>query len=267
MGPSAELRLRVSAAALVRVTFAHPRDRSTMLALERKATLRADGSSVQVSAQPFGGGSRILQAEMLREEIGNFHFDSQRVKNEHDFRILIRPEDWQAVKACCLRHFRAGDNPVLESDPRRELAEEFGDTLRVILSDKSYRLSTLGMLCENQPAATDNLYGGRLPTARIYHLFEAELIDLGLIQRVLASSEGISDAELERLAQEDAHSGGRGRANAVLALGLDELVHFYQELPVERRNEAVWVEGHHLSGNAAAVLSEVSAPKYERFTP
>ena len=222
-------------------------------------------SRVQVSAQPFGGGSRILQSERLREEIGEFHFDSERVKSEQDFRILIRPEDWPKVKACCLRHFRAGDNALLESDPRRELAEEFGDALRVEMSEEAYRLKALGLVCENQPSATDNLYGGRLPTARIYHLFEVELVDEGLIQRVLASSEEVSDDDLERLARADAQSGGKGRANGVLALGLDELARFYQELPADQRNEAVWAAGYRLSGNAAAVLIEVNVPKYERI--
>jgi hypothetical protein len=264
VGPSAELRLRVSAAALVRVTFTHPENGREMLALERKATLLAEGGAVTVSAQPFGGGSRILQAERLRDEIGDFHFDSERSRSEKDFRILIRPEDWQAVKACCLRHFRADESDVIEAGAARELAEEFGAALKVEPAAADYRLKAVGMVCENLPTPTDNLHGAGLPTARIYRLFAAELTSAGLIERVLESSTGISDEQLERLAHEEARAGGKGRANAALVLDLERLTDFYQGLPGEQRSAAVKVDGHALSANVAALLSEVSVPRYER---
>lgn len=266
IGPTEELCLRVSAAALVHVTFPHPETGQAMLVLERRATLMSEQQSVLVSAKPFGGGMRINQPAALLAQIGHFHFDSPRSKDEQDFRILIRPTDWDIVKQCCLKAFHTGQSDLLETDPVRELAEEFLDTLHVTLSPIQYRLNPLELLVENEPAETGNLRAVHLPTVRIYTIFEAQLVDPTLIQHLLSNSTDISDQKLTELAEEDARKGGRGRANAVLAMPVDLLTNVYLALPAELRNDPIMVTGHHLEGNVPAVLRDVFVPKYERFS-
>jgi len=51
--------MRVSVGTYNEVFFPHPENGMAMLALERKATVLKDGS-VNVRAQPFGGGVKIL---------------------------------------------------------------------------------------------------------------------------------------------------------------------------------------------------------------
>src|SRR6266496_4462703 len=107
IGATSELSLRVSAATLARVLFENPRDGDLMLALERKATLYEAKNErvVEVKSQPFGGAIRILDLNMMRDLIGDFHFDSKRSRSEQDFRIFIRPSDWEVVRQFCLQHF------------------------------------------------------------------------------------------------------------------------------------------------------------------
>jgi hypothetical protein len=142
VGATGELSLRVSVATLVRVVFENPQDGDLMLALEHKATLIAGegGPRVTVKAQPFGGAIRFLNLTPLQTLIGNFHFDSQRSRSERDFRIFIRPADWDTVREFCLRHFGQENDWVLESDPARELIEEFADAL-----DIEYRCDSSAM--------------------------------------------------------------------------------------------------------------------------
>jgi hypothetical protein len=266
-GPTEELCLRVSAATLVRVVFPHPAAGQTMLALERKATLRHEGErqSISVTAQPFGGSIRIIQPTMLLEQIGDFHFDSPRSRAEQDFRILIRPADWEIVKHYCIREFRSARVDVLEKDPVRELEEEFVDTLQEALLPTQYRLNPLELLVENAPVKTDNSRAVDLPTVRIYTVFEAALVDPALIRHLLENSAHISDQKLIDLATEDARRGGKGRANAVLAVPIDLLTKTYLNLPPERRNDTITIEGHHLERNVPSLFREVFVPRYERF--
>jgi hypothetical protein len=125
VGATEELSLRVSVASLARVVFEHPRDRHPMLALERVATLREreSGQHVTVKAQPFGGAVRLRDVSALQVLIGDFHFDSVRSRDEGDFRIQIRPSDWERVKRFCLQHLQGDDESVLEAGPERELVE------------------------------------------------------------------------------------------------------------------------------------------------
>lgn len=257
VGPTPELTLRVSAASLVRVTFPNPDDGQVMLALERKAGAGPNGTAVV--AQPFGGGARLLRPEALLGRIPAFHFDSLRARDEQDFRILVRPEDWPAVRRFCVEQFSAGGGDALEADPARELAEEAAETLGFDLLSAHYRLKRLGILVEGQPQATHNIHAERVPTARIYHLFEAELLDEGLARLILARSVDLPDSRLAQMAQ----ASPRGRANSVLALPLDALRRAYLDLPAERRDGTWTAEGHTLSGNVAALLPGVRAPKYE----
>jgi len=57
--------LRVSIATSNQVIFPHPENGTLMLALERKATVLKDGN-VNVRAQPFGGGVKILNPKSLK---------------------------------------------------------------------------------------------------------------------------------------------------------------------------------------------------------
>src|SRR6187200_928878 len=140
IGPTGELSLRVSSATLVRVLLARPTDGEPMLALERKATLHdgTKGQVVEVKAQPFGGALRIQDLGSLQRILGDFHFDGQESLAEQDFRIFIRPSDWEAVRAFCLRHIHSPKDPILETDPTRELTEEFADTLGIELKQDQY---------------------------------------------------------------------------------------------------------------------------------
>ena len=134
VGATEELSLRVSVASLAKVLFKHPRAEHTMLALERMATLREteDGHQVTVKAQPFGGAVRLRMASALQALIGDYHFDSERSRSEGDFRLQIRPSDWEKVKRFCLQHLQDEDEAVLESGPERELVEEFADSLKLL---------------------------------------------------------------------------------------------------------------------------------------
>src|SRR6266851_3269796 len=160
IGATRELSVRVSVATLVRVLFENPRDGDLMLALERKATLHQteNGLRVDVKAQPFGGAIRILDWRALRELIGHVHFDSERSQAEQDFRIFIRPSDWETVREFCIQHLSRVDDPILETDPGRELAEEFADALKISLKPDQYIRQPVATVVEDDPAPTENVH-------------------------------------------------------------------------------------------------------------
>ncbi len=268
IGPTEDLCLRVSAAALVRVLFPHPDTREPFLALEQKVSLSQEGDQkrFRVIAQPFGGSIRLNEPAELLAHIHNFHFDSLRSKAEKDFRILIRPADWEVVKQLCLAAFRTRQSTFLETNPVRELAEEFFDAVQVPLSRSQYWLKPVELLVENEPVPSENVRAAQTRTARIYTLFEARLIDNRLIRHLFTRAQDISDQKLMEQASEDARNGGKGRANGVLALPIDLLNNIYRNLAPENRNERITAEGHEFEGNVPAVLQEVFVPKYERFS-
>jgi len=136
-------QLRVSIATSNQVIFPHPENGTLMLALERKATVLKDGN-VNVRAQPFGGGVKILNPQSLKQIIGEIQFDSDRSKQEQDFRILIEPARWEAVKQYCLKHLDDPADFELESTPDRELVEEFAETLGLGLKSSQYTVQPLG---------------------------------------------------------------------------------------------------------------------------
>jgi len=256
-----ELDLRVSVGTLARVLFRRPDDERTMLALERTATLReVDGrAEVEVVAKPFGGGIRIVDPAALRDAIGEFRFDSERSRREGDFRLQIRQASWGAVKEVCRSHLGKEAGGMLDTSPERELAEEFGDVLGTGVEPSQYRLRPVGMLVEDTPRATRSVRAPGRPTVRVYYVFEAWLETPELVASILASSR-TSDGDLRMAALRQAERGGRGRANAALALDLDELRSTYLALPRYRRGGDVTVRGHHLAGNVSAVLDGVDRP-------
>lgn len=264
-GATAELTLRVSVGALVRVLFEY-RDRP-MLALERRARLvRTEmGASVEVKSQPFGGAVRIQNAGPLQGLIGGFHFDSEASALEQDFRIFIRPGDWESVQEFCLRHFDRSHDPVLESDPRRELAEEFAETMGVELESAQYACRKLGTLLEEHPSPTENLHAAHFPTVRIYRIFEARILDPSLASLIHHKSKKCTDQELRERALEDSKNGGAGKANRVLTLPLARVHSAFLSVPPHARNSPISLEGHRLDETVAAVFGDIPVPKYRRL--
>jgi hypothetical protein len=267
IGATEELSLRVSVATLVRVLFEHPQDGDLMLALESKATLleAEHGQDVDVKAQPFGGAIQLRGPSVLRNVIGDFHFDSERSHSEQDFRIFIRPSSWESVRQFCLQHFNDSDDPVLESDPTRELVEEFGETLKINLGPDQYILKSRGTIIENDPSPTDNFYARGHPTVRIYHIFEARLLDASLARMMLTNTTSYSDEVLCQRALEDARNDGPGWANAMLTLPLERIRSFYSSIAPETRNTPVFFQNHQLDETVAAILEGVTVPKYQRL--
>jgi hypothetical protein len=264
---AAETDWRVSAATLDRVVFEHPRDGTQMLALERRATLGSkpgpDGTLVR--AQPFGGAVRIRDTAALRDVVGEIRFDSERSRVEQDFRILISPKEWEAVRQFCLRHLADDDDPILEAGPRRELAEEFADALQVQLEPGQYYYRPVGFAVENEPSRTDNVYAYGCPTVRVYRIFEVEIVDRMLCAELLASSARYGTEDLQALARMDADRGGKGWATTVLTLPLDRVVGAYLALPIEKRYANMEVEGHAFDASVGAILPGVEVPEFERI--
>jgi hypothetical protein len=266
IGATNELSLRVSVATLVRVVFVHPRNGELMLALERKATLleKEGGRFVEIKAQPFGGAIRIHDLNALQDFIGDFHFDSEVSRSERDFRLFIRPSAWRSVWQFCLQHFNHPNDSILESDPTRELREEFIEAVRTDLQIHQFTYRAIGTIVENVPSPTENLYARDSLTARIYRVFEAHILDSSLIETMMTNGENYSNQDLERLAFEDSRKAGNGWSNAVLTLSLNQVRAFYAATALEDRNQPVFFQDHHLHETVAAVLEDVPVPKYQR---
>ena len=267
IGATPELSLRVSVAMLVRVVFANPADGVGMLALERKATLQPaeNGTVVAIKAQPFGGAVRIRDWQTLQDLAGGFHFDSESSRSEQDFRIFIRPTAWGAVRQFCLEQLSRADNPLLETGPERELAEEFADALKISLRSVQYKLKPIAILIEDDPAPTHNIHARGQLTVRVYRIFEAAIVDPALAQAMLHNSLGITNQDLAARALADARRGGKGRANAVLALPMKLLGDVYSAMPLEERNGPVVWEQNRLDETVAALLEGISVPKYHNL--
>lgn len=268
VGATEDLSLRVSVATLVRVLFEHPGDGELMLALERKATLHKakTGPILEVKSQPFGGAIRLLDPKALRDTIGDFHFDSEESRYEQDFRIFIHPSAWSVVREFCIQHFSDADDPVLETNPMRELAEEFADALKFSLKPDQYIYEPLGIVVEDDPAPTGNIHARGHFTARVYRIFEARILDSSLSHAMLTNTESYSNHDLHELALEDARNGGKGRANAILALPLKLIWDVYLAMPPKARNAPISFEDNQLDETVAAILEGVSVPKYRRLS-
>jgi len=258
-------QLRVSVATYNQVIFPHPADGNMMLALERKATSLSD-ESVSVRAQPFGGGIRILNSTPLQRIIGKLRFDSERSKQEQDFRILIPSSKWELIKQYCLQHLEDEDNIELEAEPDRELVEEFMETMKVKLNPSQYTVQPLGFVIENHPVRTSNDYARGQLTVHLYRIFRVEITDSTLCTIMGSISQLYSDRALEGLARNSVEDGGHGRANTILTLSLDKIKDAYLALPSEMRYRKIVVEDHTLDESVLAVLEDIDVPEYERVT-
>jgi len=267
IGATEELSLRVSVATLVRVLLENPRDGDLMLALERKATLhKAENERiVEVKCQPFGGAIRILDLERTQELIGDFHFDSERSRSEQDFRIFIQPADWLVVREFCVQHLTQDGNPILETDPGRELAEEFADALKIKLKSVQYIQKPVATVVEDNPAATENIHAEGALTARVYRVFEATITDSSLALAMITNSEALSDADLQGFVRQDAQSGGKGRANAILTVPIKRINDFYLAMSPKERDRPVPFEKNRLAETVPVVLEGIAIPKYQRL--
>ncbi len=267
IGATNELSLRVSVATLARVLCRDPQNSESMIALERRATLRETNSGhvVDIRSQPFGGAIQIRDLNALRDLIGNFHFDSERSHEQQDFRIFIRPSNWPALREFCYQHITHEHDSILEADPKRELAEEFEGTLGISLKPQHYTLIALATFGENKATSAENIHVRGYPTVRIYRVFEVSITDSAMVDLMLENSRNTSDQSLSRLALEDGLNGGQGRASAVLALSWTHLHELYQALPANQRNIPVLFRTHRLDSTVSLLLDGIRAPRYERL--
>jgi len=257
-------KLRVSVATYNQVIFHHPQSNLLMLALERKATATRDGS-IKVRSQPFGGGIRILDPNPLKEIVGEIQFDSERSKQEGDFRILIPSSKWETVKEYCLHHLANPDDTELEATPDRELTEEFAGTMSVNLERNQYTVQPLGFVVEDNPVPTDNADVRGELTIRLYRISEVHIIDMELCKMMITVSQRYSDRDLGELALKDLQNGCTGRVNSMVTLPLNAILERYRALPPEMRYRKVMVEGHDLDESVLTVLEDLDVPQYQRI--
>lgn len=260
IGATPDLSLRVSVAALVRVVFNHPGNGECMLALEHQATLWEN--KVEIRTQPFGGAVRILDLEAIHNLIGNFHFDSERSRSEQDFRLLIRPSAWAVLRDFCIQHLSRDHDPILETDPTRELVEEFADALKISLQPEQYICRPVATFVQNKAAPTDNIHARGNPTVRVYRVFEATITSSALAQAML--NETLSHKRMSELALEDARKGGKGRANAVLVLPLKAVTDKYLALSPKERNSPIFFDETRFDETVPVVLEGISVLRYQR---
>lgn len=253
-------RLRVSVATYNQICFPHPENGMAMLALERKATVLKDGS-INVCAQPFGGGVRILNTKSLKDVVGKIQYDSARSKQEHDFRILIKPSQWDAVKQYCLEHLEDPADLELESAPDRELVEEFKEAVGVSLRPSQYTVQPMGFVIEDTPAWTENWYARGFPTVRVYRTYTVDIVDGIVCQNLVYTSRQVSDDMLGKHAREN----GRGRANSVLALPLHGVREAFLAPPLEKRFNKTEVDHYELDKSVLVVLEDIDVPQYLRL--
>jgi hypothetical protein len=257
--------LRVSVAILHRVVFRHPEADRAMLALERTATLQT-GGRVKVKARPFGGALQIKDEGALAAQVQGFRYDSERSRSDRDFRIVVYPSDWGRLVDFCLDEFHRETPTALESRPMRELREEFEDCLGVKLMTDQLTSRSVGAVVEDVPTPTENIHARGALTARIYSIFETQVVDPDLIRAIQFSSETVSDQDLRVMARQDADAGGRGRANAALSLRIDDLVEAYRSLPEGARSGSIRFGGHDLDSSIPAILEGVPVPKFRRLS-
>lgn len=263
IGATGELSLRVSAATLVRVVFKHPGHGEWMLALERKATLQEH--KVVVKSHPFGGAIRILDLDAIHGLIGDFHFDSESSRIEQDFRLFIQLSSWPVLRNFCIQHLNYEPGAVLETDPTRELVEEFADALKVNLQPEQYTCKPVATIIENEAVPTENIHARGYHTVRVYRIFEAVILSSTLVHAMLDNSESFSDQQMGELALLDARDGGKGRANAVCVLPLQTITDTYLDLPLSQRSSPVFLGETHLDDTVPAILEGIDVLKYQRL--
>ena len=264
VGATNELSLRVSVATLVRVIFENPENGGLMLALERKATFLAAENRVRVNAQPFGGTIHINDLDSVTGAHRRLSLRQRALPRRAGFsdpdpaRRLDYPERFLPGATPA-----SGGSGARSSSPVRELEEEFQDALGLSTRPGQYQLDFLWTLVENEPEPTGNIQAEGQPTVRIYRVFEARLADPALTQAISLNSQRCSDQDLRDLAMEDLRKGGRGWANAVLALPLESLHQLYRSLSPARRNSAISFGEINLEESVPALLNGITVPRFQ----
>ncbi len=257
-------QLRASVATYNRVLFQHPDTGMAMLALERQGTVLEDGS-INVRGQPFGGGVHILNPTPLQKIIGKIQYDSERSKNEQDFRILIPPSKWELIKEYCLRHLKDEEDIDLETEPDRELIEEFFETIKAKINPGQYTVQPQGFVIENNPVRSENAYARGQLTVHLYRIYEVQILDPVLSRILLTISQMYADQDVAALAQQNLDNYGQGRFNTVLTLPLESVMGTYLALGPEERYREITVEQHVLDESVLAILPDVDVPQYQRM--
>ena len=259
-----KFKLRVSVGALVKVLFTNPATGQITLALERIATLRKFNgiSRVDVTAKPFGGGVRLTNPKELKRLIKDFQYDSERSRQERDFRILIHPEMWGKIKEMCNEHLHEKRKIIFDNSPYRELTEEFEDSFKIKIKPDEYILIPKGMVIQDLKIKTNNVRAQGMPTVRIYYIFEAWIKSNELVKLMLTKSRQFSEDDFKKDALGDAERGGKGRANSVLTIGIDVLRDFCNSIPLEKRGGNINFGAHKLEENVLALFSEVKNLNY-----
>lgn len=235
-----------------------------MLALEHKGTLkvRHRKKQIEIKAHPFGGAVRILDLNRLNAVAGNFNFDSEKSQSEGDFRIFIKPISWEGVKDFCISQLKDNADSALELDPGRELVEEFSDALGVQLQPDQYSSKPIGIVLENEPTPTANVHAAGYPTVRIYHVDEVRIQDRDLCKSMMENSENHTSRVLHGIAQDQAKMGGKGRANAMLVVPIEQVRAAILNSPLNTRGEPWLFEGTYMEGNVTALFPDIPVPKY-----
>ena len=224
-----------------------------------------NGRHVAVRAQPFGGGVHILNPTPLQRIIGKIQFDSERSRHEQDFRIIIPPSKWEAIKEYCLHHLADEEDVELEAVPHRELTEEFTDTINAHLNSDQYTVQPLGFVIENNPVPSGNVYAHGQLTMHLYRIFEVRIIDVTLCRIMLTVGQLYSDRDLAKRARQDFDDGGKGRAHSILILPLHLVTESYLALSPEMRFRKIMIENHELDESVLAILGDVDVPQYQRL--
>jgi len=247
--------LRVSAAAVCRVIFPHPHTSATQLVLERRITHGETAN--RVLAQPFGGALRILDPDGLRAAVGNFTYDSIRSSDEQDLRILIQPNDWEMVKGFILAQMQSKQPDVIETDPCRELEEEFVESVGIRLLPEHYTYRPVGISVQDRPTPTTN---PRLPgasTTRIYRVFEVAILDASVCGAVLKKSQRYTDEDLLALAEALAAHEGKGRVNGALVIPFEDVRNAYQRSSPHSSFQPLSIHGHTLDSSTAVLFEDL----------
>jgi hypothetical protein len=86
-----------------------------------------------------------------------------------------------------------------------------------------------------------------------------------LAHTLLKNAESLSHRRICELALKDARNGGKGRANAVLALPLKGITNAYLAVSPKQRNSSILFEKNRLDETVPAVLDGINVLKYQRF--
>ena len=63
-----------------------------------------------------------------------------------------------------------------------------------------------------------------------------------------------SNEDLKKIALEDVHMGGKGRANAVLVTEIENLIKLYRTIPLKNLRKTQHIGEHQFDGNVYAIL-------------